>query len=366
MDAALPAIKSISECADFSKTVQPFLPQLQELPGQILQSWSNPESLKQLYLSTNPLVTALGISLFLAPIFLIVSEINKNYSQVDRAWSLLPTLYNAHFALYAHLAGLPTDRVDTVLAFSAVWSARLTFNYWRKGGYQRGSEDYRWELVKKWLGQPGFFLFNVIFIAYVQNILLLAISAPTYILLLGSKIAGDKNTTADLLFTRGLVTLVLVEWFADQQQWNYQQAKIEYQKTAKVPSKFIAEDLDRGFVVSGLWAWSRHPNFAAEQAIWTLLYQYSCYISQTYYNWTGLGCFALILLFQASTWLTELISARKYPEYKEYQMRVGKFIPKLSTDLPGYVRDPVPLKSKESRGEEEVKPKSKESAAASG
>lgn len=25
-----------------------------------------------------------------------------------------------------------------------VLQIRLTFNYWRKGGYQIGSEDYRW------------------------------------------------------------------------------------------------------------------------------------------------------------------------------------------------------------------------------
>lgn len=42
-----------------------------------------------------------------------------------------------------------------------------------------------------------------------------------------------------------------------------------------------------------------------------------------------------LILFQASTWFTELITAKKYPEYQEYQRRVGKFLPKLSTDLPG-------------------------------
>lgn len=41
------------------------------------------------------------------------------------------------------------------------------------------------------------------------------------------------------------------------------------------------------------------------------------------------------MLFQASTWFTELITAGKYPEYPEYKQRVGKFLPKLSSDLPG-------------------------------
>lgn len=48
---------------------------------------------------------------------------------------------------------------------------------------------------------------------------------------------------------------------------------------------------------------------------------------------------AYMCLFQASTWFTELISAKKYPEYKEYQNRVGKFYPKLFSNLPGDFSD---------------------------
>lgn len=111
---------------------------------------------------------------------------------------------------------------------------------------------------------------------------------------------------------------------------DFQQAKHEYQRTAKLPSgsKYTAEDLDRGFIVSGLWAWSRHPNFAAEQAIWFLLYQWACYDSFTYFNWTFAGAGCYMALFQGSTWLTELLSAQKYPEYSEYQKLVGMFVPR--------------------------------------
>jgi len=46
-----------------------------------------------------------------------------------------------------------------------------------------------------------------------------------------------------------------------------------------------------------------------------------------------------LILFQASTWFTELITAEKYEDYKEYQKRVGKFLPKLVSDLPGDFSD---------------------------
>jgi hypothetical protein len=112
---------------------------------------------------------------------------------------------------------------------------------------------------------------------------------------------------------------------------DYQNAKKAYQSTAKLPanSKYSAADLDRGFAVNGLWSWSRHPNFAAEQAIWVVLYQWACYATDNLVNWTFAGAFAYLLLFQGSTWLTELITAQKYPEYAEYQRLVGKFVPRL-------------------------------------
>lgn len=137
----------------------------------------------------------------------------------------------------------------------------------------------------------------------------------------------------DTFFGRGMLVIVVLEFFADQQQWNYHRAKGVYGQTAKVPSeyKYTREQLDRGFNTSGLWAWSRHPNFAAEQTFWVALYQWSCLESNTFLNWTGAGAFGYLILFQASTWLTELISAGKYPEYKVYQGRVGKFLPKANT-----------------------------------
>ncbi|RAL58299.1 hypothetical protein DID88_006411 [Monilinia fructigena] len=112
---------------------------------------------------------------------------------------------------------------------------------------------------------------------------------------------GAPWTTADLVFSRGLVTLVVLEYFADGQQWNYQTAKQQYLKTAKVQGGFGQEALDRGFVTSGLWSLSRHPNFAAEQTIWVLLYMWGCWTSRVVFNWTFAGAMSYLILFQAST-----------------------------------------------------------------
>lgn len=122
---ALPVVKTLAECNSFKNTVLPYLPQLYALPQQLLQSWNNPTELQNIYLATNPLITAAAFSLALVPVFLLVSEFNRNYSQVDRMWSLLPTIYNAHYVVYAHMSGLNTERLDNLIAFSVVWSVGL-------------------------------------------------------------------------------------------------------------------------------------------------------------------------------------------------------------------------------------------------
>ena len=119
---ALPSLKALEDCADFSQSVEPFLPQLYELPRKLLENALSSDGLLQLYKDTNPLVSGFAFSLFAAAVFLVVSEANRNYSQVDRMWSLLPTMYNAHFAVWSHLHNLPSQRLNLILLWSAAWS----------------------------------------------------------------------------------------------------------------------------------------------------------------------------------------------------------------------------------------------------
>ena len=186
-----------------------------------------------------------------------------------------------------------------------------------------------------------FTIFNIVFISLTQSLLLLLINTPTYTFLLLSQSPepATQFSLPDLAFSRFAFCLIIIEYFADQQQWDFHSAKHVYQKTARVPDQykdqFSPEDLDRGFVVSGLWSWSRHPNFVTEQAIWLTLYLWSCYRTESYIQWTGLGALGYLLIFQGSTRLTEWISAGKYPEYREYQARVGRFIPRLTVEPKG-------------------------------
>ena len=62
----------------------------------------------------------------------LLSVVTRNYSWVDRLWSIAPPLYVGWFAAQA---GFADARLDLMTALSALWGARLTYNFARKGGY---------------------------------------------------------------------------------------------------------------------------------------------------------------------------------------------------------------------------------------
>jgi len=101
------------------------------------------------YADTDPMTTALVACGLLAACCWVASIASGNYSQVDRLWSILPAAYATHFAAHA---GFGDARLDLMAALAVLWGARLTWNYARKGGYRRGSEDYRWPEVRRRLG----------------------------------------------------------------------------------------------------------------------------------------------------------------------------------------------------------------------
>lgn len=77
------------------------------------------------------------------------------------------------------------------------------------------------DVLKEHINPGLFFVFNVAFISLAQSILLFIITTPTYVMLLSARIGVEMNT-GDVAFSRALMGLILVEFFADGQQWSRQ------------------------------------------------------------------------------------------------------------------------------------------------
>lgn len=114
------------DATSFQRTVLPYLAQLEWLPASLHEAGRDLESLKAVYLATNPFISAIAFGGVLAALFFVAAEINRNFSQVDRFWSILPAVYNVHFAAWARLSGIRSQTLDTVAVISIIWSVSAT------------------------------------------------------------------------------------------------------------------------------------------------------------------------------------------------------------------------------------------------
>jgi steroid 5-alpha reductase family enzyme len=259
----------------------------------------------------NALVVAVWIAVGSCALVWVASLITKDTSWVDRIWSIVPVVY---VWVFAASAGFADARLDVMAVIVTIWGARLTFNFARKGGYS-GMEDYRWAVLRARMKPWQFQLFNFFFITIYQNVILLLIALPAFT----AYENRTRLTPLDVVLALLFVAFTLGETVADQQQWNFHGRKKAEQDAGRNPHP--------RFLQSGLFRFSRHPNFFFEQAQWWVLFFIGASAAGSILQWTVAGPFLLTVLFIGSTIFTENISKSKYPEYAEYQRRTSAVIP---------------------------------------
>ncbi|MGO4534051.1 DUF1295 domain-containing protein [Leifsonia sp. 2MCAF36] len=242
----------------------------------------------------------------------VLSLVTGEHSWVDRIWSIVPVVY---VWVFAGSAGLADPRLDLVAVLVTLWGARLTVNFARKGGYAPGGEDYRWQVLRGRMGAGAFQLFNLFFIVIYQNILLLLIALPVWT----AYQHRTPLTPLDVILAAVFLAFLTGETIADQQQWRFHQWKSAETAAGRQPSP--------RFLQSGLFRFSRHPNFFFEQAQWWVVFLFGCVAAGSLLQWTVVGPLLLTGLFVGSTIFTESISRSRYPEYAEYQARTSPVVP---------------------------------------
>jgi steroid 5-alpha reductase family enzyme len=267
--------------------------------------------------------TLIKIVVVVAAYTFIVGELTNNNSQVDKLWSILPIAYVWVVTDYGNYA----PRLVLMSILATIWGIRLTVNFAMKGAYQwrfwAGEEDYRWQVLRQ---KPEFkprwkwMLFNLFFISGYQNALILLFTLPTIVVLQNSHVPLG---IFDYIVVGLMFFFIALEMVADIQQWNFQSKKWALIKAGEE----LTDNFQKGFLDKGLWTYSRHPNYFAEQAIWICFYFFSVAASGQCFNWSIAGCMLLIVLFQGSSTFSEEISSGKYPEYREYQKKARRFLP---------------------------------------
>jgi steroid 5-alpha reductase family enzyme len=239
-----------------------------------------------------PLTITTYVCLLSSSLCWIGQILTGNLSFVDRIWPIMPMIYSWIFTLYPVFNG--------------------------------EGEDYRWVFVRKMIPKSLFQIFNFVFIAFIQNFLLLGFTLPAYVMFLNR---SKPFSFYDLIFVILFELFYMIEVIADQQQWHFQTQKYKLIDEKRIDDK---PEYKKGFITSGLFKYSRHPNFFAEIMIWWSFYLISVTCSGEILNFSIFGALFLTLLFQGSTTLTEYITKSKYAVYEEYQKKVNRLTPWFS------------------------------------
>ena len=237
--------------------------------------------------------------------------LTRNYSHVDRLWSILPGVYV--------LVWLPEYSNNIRFIIPAIivilWCIRLSTNFaikggyrfsWKKGGFYE--EDYRWAVLRKRIpNRFAFELFNLFFISFFQLALVFAITLPLYFY---GRITGPIARTEIILYCAHFL-LLAGETVADIQQFRYYKMRSsgDYKNDPRV---------SLGFNTFGLWKYVRHPNYVCEFGQWIIVYFY-LHTAGGGWHISGLGALLLVVLFAGSTVMAEGITLSKYSAYRDWK-----------------------------------------------
>lgn len=263
--------------------------------------------------AVSPIGSTLILCLGLAALIWILSIVTREYSWIDRAWSICPLLY---CLIVAWDAGFENARVLLMTILVGLWSVRLTYNFFRKGGYAPGGEDYRWKVTQEKMGPVVFQLLNITFVAPGQMLIIWLFASP---ILQAWRVTEVPLGLLDFVVAAVFLLFFVGETVADEQMWSFQQDK----------KKRIArgESVEVPFLTTGLYRYSRHPNYLCDMGLWCAFYFFGVIATGDWLHWSGIGFIALCLIFAGSIPLTESISSTKYPGYLEYQSTTPVLIP---------------------------------------
>ena len=254
----------------------------------------------------SPYLQLLWIALAGAPVFFavvwLISVRIRNYGLLDAIWSLSLAVLAPMYALFG--SGLPARRA-LFAAVGTAWSLRLGMYILIRVLRHHPAEDPRYRTLReRWPG-PGMFLLFF----ELQALIAVVFSLPFFF--------ASMNATAqiDVLEIAGLALAV---------------AGIAGESVADLQSQcFKRRERDRKAVLdTGLWRYSRHPNYFFESLTW---WGFAIAALVQPYGWIALVCPLLMLYFLLCVTgipLTEKHSlASRGDAYRAYQLRTSRFIP---------------------------------------
>lgn len=249
------------------------------------------------------LFSNLAILLGLLTVLWFVSTRIKDASIIDIFWG--PAC-----ALPAILTFFRTDGADPraliLTALVSLWAARLGL-YLAQRNLGHG-EDIRYQQMRARQGSDeAFASWSFMRVFWLQGVIAWFVSLPVQVGQFGNDGFGAIAIIGIFIFAIGL-------GFEAIGDWQLKQFKADPDSKGKLMTK-------------GLWAYTRHPNYFGDAAVWTGL---TLIALESPHGWLTIlspAVMAFFLVKVSGKAMTERMMEKKYPEYADYKRRVSGFIP---------------------------------------
>ena len=234
-------------------------------------------------------------------LFFLVAQLIRNNSIVDMGWG-------AGFVVVALatliIQGAYVERNLLLVLLVTIWGVRLTYYILRRNWGK--PEDFRYARWRRewgsWVVPRAFFQ-----VFTLQGLLMLVIGYPIILV--------NANPQPGLVFTDYLGLLVWITGFYFESVGDKQMAE------------FKKDPANKGRIIkSGLWRYSRHPNYFGEATMWWGIFLLSLAVPL---GWSGIispVVITLLLLYVSGVPMLE----KKYkdnPEFQEYAKKTNRFFP---------------------------------------
>lgn len=229
----------------------------------------------------------------------------RNSSLYDPYWSVQPVVIAAFWWWWP--ADAAPDELRRVVAtvLLTLWAVRLTANFFY-GWRGLSQEDWRYIDLQKANGR-GYWLVSLTGIHLFPTLLVFAACIP---LMPALNTGGRPWNILDTVAAVITVLAIALETIADWQLHRFV-------RTNRVPGKTLD---------TGLWAWSRHPNYLGEILLWWGIALFGFAAGGPAWIFTGAIAITILFVF-ISIPMIEKRSLQRRPHYTDYQRRVPRLIP---------------------------------------
>ncbi len=247
--------------------------------------------------------TAIGALMFVT---WLASVIRRDASLVDRIWGLA-------FVVGTYAAAAQADLFDThtliVLTAVTLWGVRLSaYLTWRNFGH---GEDGRYQAMRA--KNPQHFWFKSLITVYLLQAVLATVIAAPLVYVVSATAARDfylLDVIATIIVAAGIATETTADWQL---------------------TRFRRDETNRTRVLNtGLWAYSRHPNYFGDAVVWVGFYVFALAAGGWF---TAFGTIIMIVFLRrlSGVSLTEkrILAEGRRVGYADYVAHTPAFMPRL-------------------------------------